>query len=68
MKKLIEDYGSVFAFIDLHGHSLKKNVFLYGPDYSIYSSNYIKCRMLAKLLNDKTDMFRYYGCIFRISN
>ena len=24
--------------------------------------------MLSKLLNDKTDMFRYYACIFRISN
>ena len=27
-------------YIDLHGHSLKKNVFMYGPEYSIQDSKY----------------------------
>lgn len=57
----------MFAFIDMHGHSVKKNVFIYGPDYSIWDPNYLKCRILPKLLDEKTSMFRYYGCIFRVS-
>lgn len=44
----------MFAFIDLHGHSIKKNVFLYGPDYPVWDTDYLKCRMLAKLLDEKT--------------
>jgi cytosolic carboxypeptidase protein 2/3 len=27
-------------YLDLHGHSVKKNVFMYGPDFSIQHSNY----------------------------
>ena len=27
-------------YIDLHGHSVKKNVFMYGPDFNIAHSNY----------------------------
>ena len=27
-------------YIDLHGHSVKKNVFMYGPDFSIQHGNY----------------------------
>lgn len=27
-------------YLDLHGHSVKKNVFAYGPDFSIQHSNY----------------------------
>lgn len=67
IKTLRNNYESVFSFLDFHGHSVKKNVFLYGPEYSIFDINYYKCRILPKLLSDKTDMFRYYGCIFRIS-
>ena len=66
--KLLQQYGeNMFAFIDMHGHSVKKNVFIYGPDYSIWDPNYLKCRILPKLLDEKTSMFRYYGCIFRVS-
>lgn len=27
-------------YLDLHGHSVKKNVFMYGPDFNIQHSNY----------------------------
>lgn len=27
-------------FIDLHGHSIKKNVFIYGPEYPINENSY----------------------------
>jgi oligoribonuclease NrnB/cAMP/cGMP phosphodiesterase (DHH superfamily) len=54
-------------FLDLHGHSVKKNVFLYGPDYDIWETNYYKTRMFPKLISNRTEMFRYYSCIFRIA-
>ncbi|CAD8188775.1 unnamed protein product [Paramecium pentaurelia] len=72
MKRLVKEQHSIFGnnligFIDLHGHSVKKNVFLYGPEYPLWNYNYYKCRVLAKLLGQKTEMFRYYSSIFRIS-
>ncbi len=54
-------------FLDLHGHSVKKNVFAYGPEYPLYDINYYKCRILPKILADNTELFRYFSCIFRIS-
>lgn len=30
---------------------VKKNVFLYGPEFTLWNYNYYKCRLLAKLLS-----------------
>lgn len=54
------------AFIDLHGHSRKKNVFSYGPEYPIHNLNYIKSRILPKIISDKTDMFRFFSSEFKV--
>ena len=27
-------------FLDFHGHSIKKNVFMYGPEFPIIDKNY----------------------------
>ncbi|CAD8198570.1 unnamed protein product [Paramecium pentaurelia] len=72
MKSLVKDQykkfqNNLIAFIDLHGHSIKKNVFIYGPEYALWDYNYYKCRILPKLLSQKTEMFRFYSSIFRIS-
>lgn len=53
------------AFIDLHGHSRKKSSFIYGPYYPLHSNKYLKIRVMAKLLSDATEMFRYYSCKFK---
>ena len=55
------------TFIDFHGHSSKKNVFIYGPDYKIEDRQYLMCRVFPKLISKKTEAFRYYSCMFRIS-
>lgn len=35
--KLKNEYKNrLIFFLDLHGHSVKKNVFLYGPEYEIW--------------------------------
>ena len=72
LKELLEDIkksqkGNIFAFIDFHGHSLKKNAFIYGSEYSLHNKNYYRIRILPKLISRMTEMFRYKACIFRIN-
>lgn len=55
-------------FLDFHGHSVRKNVFVYGPEYEIWESNYYRTRMLPKIMAGRTEVFRYYSCLFRISH
>lgn len=45
LKKLIyeikEKYGdNAIAYFDFHGHSIKRNIFIYGPEFPIGSTNY----------------------------
>lgn len=54
----------VLAFVDMHGHSRKKNVFVYGPPEPLHSDKYYKLRLIPKILSERTDMFRYHGCRF----
>jgi murein tripeptide amidase MpaA len=44
----------VLAFIDMHGHSRKKNVFIYGPQVPLHSTHYFKMRIIPKLLSEET--------------
>lgn len=61
-------YGeNAFIYLDFHGHSIKKNVFAYGPEYPISHKNYYESRMIAKLIAMKSKMFRYHSCIFKIA-
>ncbi|CAD8117264.1 unnamed protein product [Paramecium sonneborni] len=67
IKKMIEKLRHPpFVYIDMHGHSLKKNLFIYGPEYPIFSLNYLKCRVLAKLMSEATEVFRYWSGIWRV--
>lgn len=54
------------AYIDIHGHSRKKSVFMYGPEYPLQSTKYLKCRVIPKLLDEKSDMFRFHSCKFNV--
>lgn len=56
----------IHAVIDMHGHSKKKNIFIYGPHYPIHHENYFKMRIIPKLLSEETSMFRYFSCRFRL--
>jgi cytosolic carboxypeptidase protein 2/3 len=62
----VSDEDRVFAFIDMHGHSRKKNVFCYGPYYPLHSEKYLKMRILPKLISEQTSKFRFFSCKFRI--
>lgn len=61
-----QEENQVLAFIDMHGHSRKKNVFMYGPGYPIHDVRYLKMRVLPKLMSEQSELFRFYSCKFRI--
>jgi len=62
----VQDENQVLAFIDMHGHSRKKNVFMYGPGFPIHDARYLKMRVMPKLMSEQSEMFRFYSCKFRI--
>jgi hypothetical protein len=66
-KKVNKLNGPICCYIDLHGHSLKKGVFIYGPEHPVYDERYYLIRILPKLLADRTEMFRYPACRFKIA-
>ncbi len=55
---------NLLFYIDMHGHSRKKNVFMFGPPAPLHSDKYLKMRVIPKLLSDETEMFRYHSCSF----
>lgn len=55
----------IIGFIDMHGHSRKKNVFIYGNQYSLSTQNYYRTRIIPKLLAEETSKFRYHSCQFK---
>jgi predicted MPP superfamily phosphohydrolase len=70
LKKLVEklqEKGKVFMFFDMHGHFSKKGSFLYGPYFPIHHSMYYKSKIIPRLISERTEMFRFYSCKFRIS-
>lgn len=61
----ITSVDDIVAFIDMHGHSRKKNVFIYGPPVPLHSERYLNMRLIPKLLSEETEMFRYHSCRFK---
>lgn len=54
------------GLLDLHGHSSQPNSFIYGPEYPQNNENYVKCRILAKVLDKVSAFFRYDSSSFRL--
>ena len=63
--KLRGEDKEVLGYLDMHAHSKKKCVFIYGPYYPLHSSRYSKVRVYANLLGKCTEMFRYRACKYR---
>ena len=49
----------------MHGHSRKKNVFVYGPQFPLSSEKYYRCRLIPRLLSEETSKFRYHSSSFK---
>lgn len=50
----------------MHGHSRKKSVFMYGPSFPIHDHRYMRMRVIPKLMSEKSEMFRFFSCKFRL--
>lgn len=51
----------IMTYIDMHGHSMKKNIFMYGNQYPLSSEKYYLTRLIPKLFGDESQYFRYYS-------
>ena len=60
------EYDPLTAYIDIHGHSRKKSIFIYGPEYPLQSDKYFRSRILPKLLDENCETFRFHSCKFHI--
>ena len=61
-----ENENQILAYIDMHGHSRKKSVFMYGPQFPIHDGRYMRMRVIPKLMSEKSEMFRFFSCKFRM--
>lgn len=71
VKQLIQglikgDREKIVAFIDLHQHSKKKSIFIYGPYYPLHQDKYLQVRIIPKLLSERSEMFRFFSSRFRL--
>ena len=65
MSRFIED-REVVLFCDLHGHSRKKNIFMYGCDNPVDSDIWLKERVFPGLLEEISNTFSFEDCSFRV--
>lgn len=56
----------IYALFDLHGHSCRKNVFIYGPKVSSYSKKSQRAKSYAYILSTKTELFKFEYCIWKL--
>ncbi|CDW85188.1 zinc carboxypeptidase family protein [Stylonychia lemnae] len=59
------DKAKVLGFFDVHQHSKRKSIFLYGPQYPLHHSSYSAVRVLPRILSSNSEEFRFYSCRFR---
>ncbi|EAR93599.3 zinc carboxypeptidase family protein (macronuclear) [Tetrahymena thermophila SB210] len=65
IRDLKEQYGkNMLGLIDLHGHSVKKNIFTFGPYYPPTDFRYYRSKFIPKLLEKVSQYFRFYSCIY----
>jgi cytosolic carboxypeptidase protein 2/3 len=50
LKEFAKKESRVSFYFDIHGHSSKKSVFMYGPRFPLHSEHYLKIRILPKLI------------------
>mmetsp|Transcript_47300 Transcript_47300/g.86861 ORF Transcript_47300/g.86861 Transcript_47300/m.86861 type:complete len:756 (-) Transcript_47300:91-2358(-) len=61
LRHLIED-RDVILYIDLHGHSLKRNVFMYGNSEACS----LREKVFPRLLSKNSDYFQFDDCCWKV--
>ncbi|CAD8050123.1 unnamed protein product [Paramecium sonneborni] len=64
LKDLIQDNSTkLIGYLEFHGHQVRKNIFLYGPQSS--NQNY-DSKLFPLILQQRLESFRYKSCEFGI--
>jgi murein tripeptide amidase MpaA len=53
-KNMAKQQSRLAFFFDVHSHSSKKSIFIYGPYFPLHSEHYLKIRVLPRLLAAKS--------------
>jgi len=61
-------HHKVEVYIDLHGHSKKEGVFLYGGHYDNNDRRNAEVRLLPRLCSLASDDFKYWQCVFSVQD
>jgi len=64
MIRKLQETREVFVFCDIHGHSRKKNAFMYGCESRIRQGQQFHECILPKMLSQKAEIFSYDDCSF----
>ena len=64
MKKTL-DSRDIFFFCDFHGHSTKRNVFMYGNNQT-KTSDKMKERVFPQIYAENNENFSYEDCCFEV--
>lgn len=56
----------MYAMFDFHGHSSRRNVFIYGPKVTHSNQKSLRAKSLAYLLATMTDMFKFNSCLWKV--
>ena len=64
MKKTLES-RELYFFADFHGHSTKRNIFMYGNN-QIKSSDKLKERVFPMIFAENNENFSFEDCCFEV--
>lgn len=56
----------VLLFVDLHGHSKKSNIFMYGVENPTDEALYMRERVIPSLLHEASPLFNLADCTFDV--
>lgn len=57
----------VLLYVDLHGHSKKSNIFMYGLENPTDETLYMRERVIPTLLDQASPLFNLADCTFDVS-
>lgn len=57
----------VLLYVDLHGHSKKSNIFMYGVENPTDEGLYMRERVIPSLLHQASPLFNLPDCTFDVS-
>ncbi|CAM9675104.1 unnamed protein product, partial [Laminaria digitata] len=69
LKQMISNFGmgkEVLLYVDLHGHSKKNNMFMYGVQNPTDESLYMRERVIPTLLDRASPLFSLGNCTFDV--